>query len=218
MSAGIRFGGRNPSGMATSTTYCYDEPVYIDGATNSQPNIRQKCVEIAVTGIRPGPTVPYVPPYTPEIPTSLNVDSSGGGGTVFKAGYDEQGTYCTSPSEGKDVFVSDSLLSIASRPLLSGNRELPPNGQIFFTPPSWYEIRPADNGQGLVWRPPGQDKMGSSQARNANIFRIGEPNRYTTYAYMKFYNVYGQPISPYSGRTVCNNDARYPLSGAAVTK
>jgi RHS repeat-associated protein len=80
----------------------------------------------------------------------------------------------------------------------------PYNGKIVTNPagdkvtidiPSDYIMRPADNGNGMVYQAPGS-------IGNANMIRIMGPTTYAPNGYSVFYNSYGQPINPNTGETL----------------
>ena len=71
-----------------------------------------------------------------------------------------------------------------------------PNGQNIKIPGNYYQT-PANNGNGIVFRP-----IGTSPTSNANAIRIMGPTSYAPNGYSVFYNSFGQPINPATGQTL----------------
>jgi hypothetical protein len=88
-----------------------------------------------------------------------------------------------------------------------------PNGQAIVAPRGYQAVE-AENGKGLVLLPEGQ-----ALGNNSNIIRYGEPNALHPNGYFRYYNKYGQPIDPTTGRPGPNDqthiDPSYqgPLKG-----
>ena len=111
-----------------------------------------------------------------------------------------------------DQFVPDNQLPLAARPLLSGNRTLNPDGTITVTPPDGYLVRISDNNQGLVFYPPINDFL-PPPFNNQSIIRVSMANASNPAGYIRYYNIFGQPISPFSGLVGSNNNTHYVLGG-----
>jgi RHS repeat-associated protein len=73
-----------------------------------------------------------------------------------------------------------------------------PNGQVIQAPQG-YRSSPSENGRGLVLLPEGQP-LGD----NRNIIRWGAPNAEYPQGYFRYYNNYGQPLNPATGRPDIN--------------
>ena len=69
-----------------------------------------------------------------------------------------------------------------------------PDGQTIEVPANYYSA-PANNGNGIVYRPIGS-------ATDANSIRVMGTTSYAPNGYAVFYNSYGQPINPLTGRTL----------------
>jgi hypothetical protein len=74
-----------------------------------------------------------------------------------------------------------------------------PNGQVIVAPPG-YQAVDAQNGNGLVLLPQGQ-----ALGNNSNIIRYGEPNAANPNGYFRYYNQYGQPLDPTTGKSGPND-------------
>jgi hypothetical protein len=74
-----------------------------------------------------------------------------------------------------------------------------PNGQVIQAPQG-YRSSPAENGKGIVLLPQGQPLTD-----NRNIIRWGEPNAQHPQGYFRYYNNYGQPLNPATGRPDTND-------------
>jgi hypothetical protein len=112
--------------------------------------------------------------------------------------------FVIAPHNQYDVWVPFTALPENARIVLS-SRQLLASGSVMVNLPVGYGMAPAQ-GNGLVFRPIG----GSG---DANIIRVMAPNQYTSYPYIVFDNGAGQPISPFSGRTLPRSDWHYPWTG-----
>ena len=76
----------------------------------------------------------------------------------------------------------------------SGVSYVTPNGQVIQAPQG-YRSTPAENGKGLVILPEGQ-----LQEDRRNTIRWAEPNSQNPQGYFRYYNNYGQPLNPATGK------------------
>lgn len=113
-----------------------------------------------------------------------------------------------SPQNDKDVWVGYSQLPMSARQILANRTHLP-SGSVEVDVPIDYVVGAAA-GNGFVFRP-------IRSAGDANIFRVMAPNRFTPYPYIVFHNDGGQPISPFSGRTLSRDEWHYRLTGVRRT-
>ena len=78
------------------------------------------------------------------------------------------------------------------------------NGKTFSIPRGW-TIRTANNGKGLVAQAPGA-------AGNANMVRIMDATKGYPQGYLRYYNKFGQPINPLTGKPGTQAQAHVDLS------
>ncbi len=78
-----------------------------------------------------------------------------------------------------------------------------PDGSNIKIPANYYSS-PANNGNGIVFRP-----MGSPANSNSNAIRIMGPTTYAPNGYAVFYNSTGQPINPSTGQTLSKAQWHY---------
>jgi hypothetical protein len=81
-----------------------------------------------------------------------------------------------------------------------------PGGALVSIPDTWL-ARIADNGMGIVFQQPGA--LG-----NANMVRIMEPGANPNYplGYVRYYNAYGQPVNPLTGRPGLPSETHIPIN------
>ena len=113
-------------------------------------------------------------------------------------------SFTSSSSLFFDEYVPFNQLPLPARTVLQDRMQLP-DGRVTVFLPDGYIPTPAENGKGIVFRQAGS-------FGNANIIRIGFPNKYTPYTYIRYYNSYGLAISPYSGRQGSNDQTHYRLN------
>ena len=99
-----------------------------------------------------------------------------------------------------EPFVEDEDLNYAARDVLVGNRTLDADGRLIFSLPKEWQAVPLSRGAVIAppsWVPPVEGTLRS-------VVRVQPPGSasHNPNGYYVVYNSNGQPISPYSGRTV----------------
>jgi len=143
---------------------------------------------------------PTVSTATPDSSASIVTPSSGPPATQASMPFSpfDTGMPCLASFGGGGCFGGGSRGGGAT-----GSAETfygTPGGQIMQAPPG-YSAVPAQNGKGLVLLPEGQP-LGD----NSNIIRYGEPNAQYPLGYFRYYNQYGQPVNPLTGRPGPNSE------------
>ena len=110
-------------------------------------------------------------------------------------------------------YTPDNELKDSNRRVLSGNRRLDPKtGQVIWQfPPDWRAVK-APKGGGFLIVPPEW-----IENTRTNVVRIQPPGTgsvdHNPEGYYVVYNESGQPISPYSGKTLNKSQSHNPLGG-----
>jgi len=101
-----------------------------------------------------------------------------------------------------EPFVLDRDLNNAARAVLAGHRTLDQNGRLVFSLPSDWTMHKLPRGDGWVLAPKGW----TPDDGLVSVVRVQPPGtgsaQQNPNGYYVVYNANGQPISPYSGRTV----------------
>jgi RHS repeat-associated protein len=104
-----------------------------------------------------------------------------------------------------DEYVPYARLPSGSQRILKDRYVLPGGKVVVVVDTRVYEMRPADNGRGIVFDYPGPDR---------SSLRVMFPtDRYPT-GYIRYMNSYGNYISPYSGRSGTDDQTHYPQRGS----
>jgi len=93
---------------------------------------------------------------------------------------------------GAEAGIARTMVNEVPQPNPNGEIIVAPNGNAVKIP-AGYVAEPADNANGIVYRPAGS-------TGNANIIRVSGPDAKNPTGYFRIYNSEGQPIIPSTGK------------------